>query len=664
MTNANEQQQAPASHLSLLAEATSRSAAAAAAGAASASGPSPAAAFHDRSLAESMLRRGLGDQGNGAGGGGGAGAGGPLREELLRQKQADSMRQAAALHAQQSNNGAGLLQQLSESQQLSQQISQQLSHSDIRSALASAQLRQAPQLSNSDIMALARTGALPGLGGIIGAGGLAGMSGGAGQRLGELELQSLEELERRQRRLASGLPPQVGGAGSLAAHVQAQNQAAQQESESAASANQSTNAANGQKASLMGGPMGVPQSDFAGEADPRASAPGDKESRRDPGSVVVPCRARGMPMDHNFKTAYFVIPENVRHGEELICSYFACRNAGVKFRYCSHCKVPVAKRNFRKRHRHGDTDKSKAIVDDDDNSVEGSVEENNDGELDDVPPKIKAKEAGNMNLIANMQDINRASAGLGSQALNGHQQRALDQLNAQQQMRDAQAVAQHAAAQDARALQERSLMMGMPNFASQASKLQNAIKDGANLPDALAQRFGGAAQAFASGLPGSVSLGATNLSAFNPAGNGGAQGQGARSKEREMFMEAQKEKWLALLASRPLTTDGDTMSAWLMEVLAVSDPSLLLGNRNIPGLGMTTMTAGEPDDKTQTKNDLGMDSVSARMMGMTNEEALKALETKRALAQAGLGAANDAGCNVSFTEWRDRKKQKKGMPKR
>jgi hypothetical protein len=31
----------------------------------------------------------------------------------------------------------------------------------------------------------------------------------------------------------------------------------------------------------------------------------------------------------------------------------ACRNAGVKFRYCSHCKAPVAKRNFRRRHNHG-----------------------------------------------------------------------------------------------------------------------------------------------------------------------------------------------------------------------------------------------------------------------------------------------------------------------
>lgn len=71
------------------------------------------------------------------------------------------------------------------------------------------------------------------------------------------------------------------------------------------------------------------------------------------GAAIVPCRARGMPVDHNFKTAYFVIPDGIEHGDELMCSYPACRQAGVKFRYCLHCKVPVAKRNFRNRHRHG-----------------------------------------------------------------------------------------------------------------------------------------------------------------------------------------------------------------------------------------------------------------------------------------------------------------------
>jgi hypothetical protein len=54
----------------------------------------------------------------------------------------------------------------------------------------------------------------------------------------------------------------------------------------------------------------------------------------------------------NCQTAYFVIPQNIKHGTELLCSYFACRNAGIKFRYCVYCKLPVAKRNFAKRHRH------------------------------------------------------------------------------------------------------------------------------------------------------------------------------------------------------------------------------------------------------------------------------------------------------------------------
>jgi hypothetical protein len=97
------------------------------------------------------------------------------------------------------------------------------------------------------------------------------------------------------------------------------------------------------------------------------------------GAVIVPCRARGMPVDHNFKTAYFVIPDGIEHGDELVCSYPTCRQAGVKFRYCLHCKVPVAKRNFRNRHRHGvPGGDGGSVTGEDDESVssEGSVEEN------------------------------------------------------------------------------------------------------------------------------------------------------------------------------------------------------------------------------------------------------------------------------------------------
>ena len=93
---------------------------------------------------------------------------------------------------------------------------------------------------------------------------------------------------------------------------------------------------------------GVPQNEIVG-GDPHLS--NKLGSAR--GAAIVPCRARGMPVDHNFKTAYFVVPDGIEHGDELMCSYPACRQAGVKFRYCLHCKVPVAKRNFRNRHRHG-----------------------------------------------------------------------------------------------------------------------------------------------------------------------------------------------------------------------------------------------------------------------------------------------------------------------
>jgi hypothetical protein len=47
-----------------------------------------------------------------------------------------------------------------------------------------------------------------------------------------------------------------------------------------------------------------------------------------------------------------VVPEDASHGTELVCSHPKCRKDGPKFRLCIYCKIPVAKRNFAKRHRH------------------------------------------------------------------------------------------------------------------------------------------------------------------------------------------------------------------------------------------------------------------------------------------------------------------------
>jgi hypothetical protein len=49
----------------------------------------------------------------------------------------------------------------------------------------------------------------------------------------------------------------------------------------------------------------------------------------------------------------------------------------VKFRYCSHCKAPVAKRNFRRRHNHGYTNEE------DSNAHEDSVAEDTRAGADD-----------------------------------------------------------------------------------------------------------------------------------------------------------------------------------------------------------------------------------------------------------------------------------------
>jgi len=87
---------------------------------------------------------------------------------------------------------------------------------------------------------------------------------------------------------------------------------------------------------------------------------GASGSKPKPHCAIAPCPARGMPLDHNFKTAHFLIPDDIKHGDELVCSYFDCQRAGIKFRYCSVCEIPVPKRNFRKIHSHGeDIEKAK-----------------------------------------------------------------------------------------------------------------------------------------------------------------------------------------------------------------------------------------------------------------------------------------------------------------
>jgi hypothetical protein len=115
----------------------------------------------------------------------------------------------------------------------------------------------------------------------------------------------------------------------------------------------------------------------------------------------VPCRARGMDINHNFEvsedecisqnvcyscvafcshtiaqqSAYFTISEDMSHGTPLVCSYPACRDKGVKFLYCSYCKDTGAKRQFRERHNHGEDDETARRTSQTPQKSSGSAEE-------------------------------------------------------------------------------------------------------------------------------------------------------------------------------------------------------------------------------------------------------------------------------------------------
>ncbi|KAG7369026.1 hypothetical protein IV203_031769 [Nitzschia inconspicua] len=70
------------------------------------------------------------------------------------------------------------------------------------------------------------------------------------------------------------------------------------------------------------------------------------------GAEFLPCRARGMPMDHNIHTAYFEIHKDTLHGGDLVCSYPACHNTGVRFLYCKYCNDAISRRGFKIKHAH------------------------------------------------------------------------------------------------------------------------------------------------------------------------------------------------------------------------------------------------------------------------------------------------------------------------
>jgi hypothetical protein len=265
-------------------------------------------------------------------------------------------------------------------------------------------------------------------------------------------------------------------------------------------------------------------------------------------------------------------------------SYFACRNAGIKFRYCSHCKVPVAKRNFRKRHKHGGDD----IRGGDDSGDEEVA--NKKG----IPAQITAK-------------CEVAHDGLSSQSDNSNGQDKQTELGIQQGL----------------------VRSSMRSFEKKSK-----------------------------------------------ANNSGVAGD-------DKITPARQNRWTSLLAKRPATKDGDSMSAWLMEVLAVSDLDTPLnkpgeaagggggkakrGKKNAVDRAANNDSAGS--DMGDSSNDESGAPENNKKRGAKNDAKPAANKKKRSAAAAAAASASaakedseandEAYVSGSFAEWKERKKQKK-----
>mmetsp|Transcript_4042 Transcript_4042/g.6312 ORF Transcript_4042/g.6312 Transcript_4042/m.6312 type:complete len:666 (+) Transcript_4042:42-2039(+) len=412
--------------------------------------------------------------------------------------------------------------------------------SDIRTAVAAAQLRQAAQLQNQDIL-FARTAALQQLGALGG-------SGNVDQFQQELELQRLEELERRQLLAAASSGAPVGA---LAARQQFELQEHQIRQE------QLDRQLSGQNGESLLDRAGLRATADSGGTRSTSEETSNKDSfQKTPGSVVVPCRARGMPMDHNFKTAYFVIPENVEHGEELICSYFACRNAGIKFRYCTHCKVPVAKRNFRKRHKHG---KTTSVDADEDASIEDE-EEN-------VPKPKK-------DIHVSVEETSKAKEIVKTY------QKAPTKVEVERKIPD----------------------KIEPKVDGNASSASSQSNENSENNESVTNESNVKASKIEESRPRSEDTVAQSLFSISQ------QARPKISAEREHL-------WGQLLAKRPPTKDGEAVSAWLMEVLSVSDlDTPLKENGQVSHSARAVVSlpfkTGPVQDKTAQppKKDLGKDN--------------------------------------------------------
>uniref|UniRef100_A0A7S4VU25 Uncharacterized protein n=1 Tax=Ditylum brightwellii TaxID=49249 RepID=A0A7S4VU25_9STRA len=277
------------------------------------------------------------------------------------------------------------------------------------------------------------------------------------------------------------------------------------------------------------------------------------------GGMVIDCRASGMPMDHNFKTAYFRISENIEHGEELICSHCSCRNAGIKFRYCIKCMVPVAKQNFHRHHRHSCT-----------NIANLSGEADGEDNYSDEGSSVASGKSSTDNKQSNKGHVISLSSSLLGGGVAPNPLSPVAAGSSTEMTKDLLGFGPNALPEHSLSSSDVTKQKDMSKKAAKASGLKNVISEGAaalSPSSAVSQLFTSPQCSEVSALP------ELSLSGIVDNGKGGGEyfPTSCGGDRHGSVLDGRKKRWSTLLVKRPATGDSTAMSAWLLEVMIVSD---------------------------------------------------------------------------------------------
>lgn len=282
--------------------------------------------------------------------------------------------------------------------------------------------------------------------------------------------------------------------------------------------------------------------------------------------ICVPCRARGMPSDHNFRTAHFIIPRDIQHGQDLVCSYPACRDLGVKFRYCLFCRVPVAKRNFCLRHSHSDDvlQPAKAYK----KKVPATICVEIDAKSPEKPRKMLSR--------SDRDDLQAGKA------------------TSEAQMEPRKSTAKKRKSRHNRSSRDSKVQVRSEGYVDETMSIRRNRRDHQNRKKKRSRRDVSEPPQYADSKLDSNVV------------NESSSSKQQKKKTKRAIEEIDDRRllmWSSLLGKRPVVDNDDDMSKWLMKVMAISDFNAPLHDATMREFGLDDKdTSSSPSTLTVDSN--------------------------------------------------------------